>query len=238
MQVSENCIQGPIRGSRRIRPRNLIMMASLTEPGVAATRMASPVKLHMSTEQTYVPVREVGRLFDPLGLADEATLVPAREAELKHGRLAMLAAVAVPIQEMIHPALVEAGGSIGAPVHSLLIDGKSPSFLNGGLAQPEVLPALLATLVLGSVLEIKDLKDKRSWGIDAVIGFMLGDELRPRQPQSVLPVANDDYVQLPLQTKLRIMEAELLNGRLAMMAVAAYVVQEDIFQMPVVANLH
>ena len=191
----------------------------------------------MSAEQQYVPVREVGRLFDPLGLADEAMLVPAREAELKHGRLAMLAAIAVPIQEMLHPALVEAGSIAGAPVHSVLIDGKSPSLFNGGLAQPEVFPALLGALVLGAILEIKDLKEKRAWGIDAVIGFMLGDDLRPRQPGSVLLVGNDDYVRLPVQTKLRIMEAELLNGRLAMMAIAAYVVEEDVFQMPVIATL-
>ena len=116
----------------------------------------------------------------------------------------------------------------------MLIDGKSPSPLNGGLTQPEVLPALVGFLVLGSALEIKDLSEKRAWGIDAVIDFMLGFELQPRQPGSVLTVdPNDDYRRMPQQKKVQVMEAELLSARVAMMAVAAYIVEEGIYQMPV-----
>ena len=36
--------------------------------------------------------------FDPLGLATAERLVPLRHAELKHGRLAMLGALAIPAQ--------------------------------------------------------------------------------------------------------------------------------------------
>ena len=193
--------------------------------------MLMRASLRMCAEQpTYVPLREAPiQQVGTWGSAQEILL--AREAELKHGRLAMLSAVAVPIQEMVHPALVDIFGA-----HSLLVDGKSPSLLNGGLTQPEVLPALLGALVLGSALEIKDLSEKRDWGVDAVIGWMLGNDVRARQPGSVLSVdPNDGYSSLSQQDKLRVMDAELLNGRVAMLAVAAYVLEEEIFHTPVAA---
>merc|ERR1711865_537320 len=51
------------------------------------------------------------------------------ESEVKHGRLAMLAAVGWPVAELLHPFLAEASG-----FPSLLTDaGQVPSVLNGGL---------------------------------------------------------------------------------------------------------
>ena len=41
-----------------------------------------------------------GRVFDPLGLGTDETFVPFREAEIKHGRLAMLG-----FSGMIHQTL-------------------------------------------------------------------------------------------------------------------------------------
>merc|ERR1712032_661908 len=43
--------------------------------------------------------------FDPLQLATAENLVSLRSAELKHGRLAMLAALGWPAQEYFHPFL-------------------------------------------------------------------------------------------------------------------------------------
>merc|ERR1719353_1857285 len=79
--------------------------------------------------------------FDPLNLGTEETFVPFREAEIKHGRLAMLAAVAWPLQEIFHPIIVDAmRGSGVRGVRDVLAetDGLSPSLLNGGLSQFEV----------------------------------------------------------------------------------------------------
>merc|ERR1719329_1952818 len=52
-----------------------------------------------------------------------------KEAEVKHGRLAMLAAVGWPAAEALHPFLSEASG-----LPNLLNDaGEAPSVLTGGL---------------------------------------------------------------------------------------------------------
>ena len=191
----------------------------------------------------YVPVREVGNWWsDPLELGSEemseATLVRLREAELKHCRLAMLAAVAMPVQEICHPGLVNMLHGMNPTVRSVLVDGKSPSPFNGGLLQPEIMPALLLALVIGSVLEIKDLSARRAWGVDSVIDIMLGDEVQPRQPGKVLSFdPNGLFEKQSQEKKVALMESELLNGRLACVALAAYAAEEGIFQVPVVASI-
>lgn len=95
--------------------------------------------------------------FDPLGLAkfdpfgskppksDDELLDTKREAELTHGRYAMLAAIAYPLQEAIDPILSKA---LGLP--NVLPLGKlSPSLVNGGLTAPTV----IAFLGLSAALE-------------------------------------------------------------------------------------
>merc|ERR1712127_672808 len=68
--------------------------------------------------------------FDPLNLAKTLEeLDTFREAEIKHGRLAKLAAVGWPLSERLQPYLAK---SMGAP--DLLAKGeKAPSLVNGGL---------------------------------------------------------------------------------------------------------
>ena len=72
--------------------------------------------------------------FDPLGFATSAkTLRAYREAELKHGRLAMLAALGWPVSELLQPWLSKAFGApdlLAISASGLL---KAPSVLNGGL---------------------------------------------------------------------------------------------------------
>ena len=68
-----------------------------------------------------------------------------RAAEIKHGRLAMLAAVAWPLQEIFHPILVDAARPSNALAPFFVRDalaesaGKSPSLLNGGLERVRAL---------------------------------------------------------------------------------------------------
>lgn len=95
-------------------------------------------------------------MFDPLNLArTREQLFRYRVAELKHGRLAMLAAVAYPAQEVANPPLSQA---LHLP-NQLAFSKLSPSLVNGGLE-----PATIVWLVgLGSGLELyrmtnKDLK--------------------------------------------------------------------------------
>merc|ERR1719392_75804 len=85
--------------------------------------------------------------FDPLGLANfdlnldsaadknrdsAAVIYDYREAEIRHGRLAMLAALAWPVQELLHPVISRA---LRDPILLTETGGRSPSVLNGGLEQ-------------------------------------------------------------------------------------------------------
>merc|ERR1719247_676593 len=167
---------------------------------------------------TFFPTQSLGDYgFDPLGLGNDNRVVPFRHAELKHGRLAMLAAVAWPIQEIFHPILVDVlrETSPGAP--DLLVEsgGMSPSLLNGGLEQLAVAPALAIAVFVGSVIDLQDIKNREKaglafneWSLDSTAGDLMFD---PLNIASGLPAAD----------RLKMQEAELLNGRLAMIAVAS-----------------
>lgn len=74
--------------------------------------------------------------FDPLGFAgaDAATLANMREAEIKHSRLAMLAAVGWPLAELWDKGIASALGL----EPKLTSVGMSPSLLNGGLDKIEL----------------------------------------------------------------------------------------------------
>merc|ERR1719231_1677893 len=104
--------------------------------------------------------------FDPLNLGTDETFIPFREAEIKHGRLAMLAAIAWPLQEILHPILVDAARADGLGVRDGLAAsaGKSPSLLNGGLNQWELAPALSLFVFVGAVLELQDIKARKQLG--------------------------------------------------------------------------
>merc|ERR1712025_396987 len=66
--------------------------------------------------------------FDPLQISDSpAALAWYREAEIKHARLAMLAAFGWPVSEILN------FGNL------LTADGRAPSLLNGGLENVNVI---------------------------------------------------------------------------------------------------
>jgi light-harvesting complex I chlorophyll a/b binding protein 1 len=177
--------------------------------------------------------RSIGDLgFDPLGLGTDEQFVPFREAELKHGRLAMLAAIAWPLQEILHPIFVDNWYAVtGQTVPDVLLEsnGASPSLLNGGLFQPEVLPALALTILVGSFLEERDLRQRAARGC----AFNEYPILR-RQTGNLGFDPLNIYRPLPLDEKRGLHEAELTNGRLAMLAVAGYVATEFVLGEPIV----
>merc|ERR1719482_2616475 len=107
--------------------------------------------------------------FDPLGLANfdlnigsaidkkrSAALVlrDYRDAELKHGRLAMLAAVAFPLQEKLNPLLA---AQLRWPNLVAETGGLSPSLLNGGLEQGPITIGVVTFFVLMSLVEAQGL---------------------------------------------------------------------------------
>ena len=207
---------------------SLVMSAEVGPPRIADV-IASKQSFG---DESLFPSHVIGDYgFDPLSLATSETLVPFREAELKHGRLAMLAAVAWPLQEILHPILVDAMYSAeGASVTDVLVEsnGASPSLLNGGLLQPEVLPALVATVLLGSFLEETDIRKRED------LGLAFNEYPNARQPGNLGFDPLNVYRSLSLSSKLGMHERELLNGRVAMMAVLSYVLTEAISGSPVV----
>jgi len=152
--------------------------------------------------------------FDPLGFAkSRADLWNYREAEVKHARLAMLAAAGWPLSEVLDRKIAAALGM------DPLLDGgdRVPSLLNGGLGK--VSPAYwvgclgLAALidVLGSLRMDRDSED-----------YLPGDlGLRFGYPESE---AGQRRMQL----------AEIKNGRLAMVAIFGFAVQEFVSKQGVV----
>ena len=154
------------------------------------------MRINMAPGSRAIPVASVGASFDPLRLGADRKLgpilVPLREAELKHSRLAMLAAVGWPLAELCHPSLVQLVRTINPQAPSLLVDGRSPSLLNGGLFEPTCLPALSAAIFVASVLELIDLKKKQAAGLDAVLGTMAATYQQSRGVEA-------EYVVQPLQ---------------------------------------
>ena len=153
-----------------------------------------------------------------------------REAELKHGRLAMLAAVAWPLQEIFHPILVDSLRASGFGVRDALMEtaGKSPSLLNGGLEQWEVAPALAIAIGLAGALEENDVRARED------MGLQFNEYPKSRRAGDFGFDPLNIVGSLPAEDQFQFEEKELLNGRLAMIAVTCYVAEEFLFQTPVV----
>merc|ERR1719199_2152254 len=158
--------------------------------------------------------------FDPLGLFGADPLKLGwdqefyREAEIKHARLGMLAAVAFPVQEKLEPLLAKA---FNLPDELKETMGRSPSIVNGGLEQGEIPLTILAFLAGGAIVEYLTNKLKTEQGAKYVTGDI------------GLPYVNAATVE---QQAIRQLQ-ELQAGRLAMFAVLVYVVEEQVFQTSV-----
>lgn len=155
----------------------------------------------------------------PFGFAgsDTTSLMNMREAEIKHSRLAMLAVVGWPLAELFDKPLAD---TLGLPT-LLTKAGASPSILNGGLDKVDgaywVLVVALAGIVEVENAKTKDLKKNDYQPGDC--GF---------DPLGLFPSTPEG--QKAMQTK------ELKHGRLAMMALLGFVVQEALYRTPVIAE--
>jgi hypothetical protein len=140
-----------------------------------------------------------------------------REAEIKHARLAMLAVVGWPLAELWDKKIAAFLGLQDA----LTSSGASPSLLNGGLEkiEPEYWAIVLA---LAAIFENESKCEKEEKGKDYVVGDCGFD------PLNFFP--EDKVAQLEMQTK------EIKHGRIAMMAILGFAVQEALYRIPVVAE--
>lgn len=157
--------------------------------------------------------------FDPFNFAGEEmeNLIWMREAEIKHSRLAMLAVVGWPIAELWDKSIADAAGLPSA----LTKTGASPSLLNGGLEKIDPV-YWVAVALLAGIVELANADVKEESGSKYVLGDCGFD------PLGFFP-ANAE-AQKAMQTK------ELKHGRLAMMAILGFVVQEALYRQPVIAE--
>jgi Chlorophyll A-B binding protein len=156
-------------------------------------------------------------LYSPFGFAgsDMGNLMYMREAEIKHSRLAMLAVVGWPLAELFDKPIADLAGLPTALTKS----GASPSLLNGGLEKIE--PAYwIAVIALAGIVELESSKKQEEGGAKYIPGDCGFD------PLGFFP--KDKAGQMAMQTK------ELKHGRLAMMALLGFVVQEALYRIPVV----
>lgn len=159
--------------------------------------------------------------FDPLGFAKtEEDLMRYREAEVKHARLAMLAAAGWPLSEVFDRKIA---GVLGLNP-ALDASDRVPSLLNGGLEK--ISPFYWAAVVIfgafvdtyGVFLSEKAAGSKKDTGyFPGNFGF---------DPLGLYPKDTEGQMRMQL--------AEIKHGRLAMIAVAGYTVQEAVFKTGVV----
>ena len=154
--------------------------------------------------------------FDPLGFAkSESDLMNYREAEIKHSRLAMLAAAGWPLSEVFDKKIALALGM------DPLLDGSDrvPSLLNGGLGK--VSPAYwIGCVGVAAIIEILGtlrMKSDKEGLVPGDFGLRLG-------------YPSDEAGQQRMQL------AEIKNGRLAMIAIFGFAIQEFVSKQGVVAE--
>jgi len=176
-----------------------------------------------------------------------------REAEIKHARLAMLAAAGWPLAELWHGPLAAV---TALPFELDVTQGRSLSVLNGGL--DEVWPSLLLFTLGATAVELSTLD--QVYGLTAT-GKTMSREGRGLVMKTYIPgdcgfdplgLYNWYGAQPPAMVQLRaesdpeyamrwntfnrkqMEEAEIKNGRLAMLAITGFAMQEAVTGMPVV----
>merc|ERR1719171_2962364 len=215
VQLSALELAGGLPASEQTRTAMLGVMGRSSKPAPVQKSEALPWADRPKTLEGERFVGDSG--FDPLGLfgADPFALgwdkKFYREAELKHARLGMLAALAYPVQERLEPVLAKA---FNLPDELKETLGRSPSIVNGGLEQGEIPLTIVAFLAGGAIVEYLTDKLKKEQGSSYVPGDV------------GLPYVNAASVE---QQALRQLQ-ELQLGRLAMVSVLVYVIEESVFK--------
>merc|ERR1719172_383905 len=147
--------------------------------------------------------------FDPLGFATTVSagkLLFYREVELKHGRVAMLAALGILVGEQFHPLF---GGDIDVPAAFAFQQTPLEAFW----------PAVVAAIAIPEIYSVFSFKEPGLKGADQ---WTIREDHEPGNlgfdPLGLKPTDPKELKEM--QTK------ELNNGRLAMIAAAGMIAQE------------
>lgn len=165
--------------------------------------------------------------FDPLGFTNLASLGEMkryREAEVTHGRVAMLAALGFIVAERYHPLFGLSGAELLA-IDALTLVRK-------------VLPSFFELLVI-SISTSEFYRALRGWAVPnyatgVAKGDLLNDDYYPGDigfdPLGLKPIDMEEFEIM--QTK------ELQNGRLAMLGIAGMVAQELVDRKPILSSIY
>lgn len=203
------------------------MTAGMAKKKPASTPVETPVSdAGLPLAIPFLPVPQFRRFaanepgdagFDPLNLArDLKGFNNLREAELKHARLAMLAAVGWPLAEMLQPPLAK----LTEQPSLLAPNSRAPSFLNGGFGEPQLILFLGILFVFTGILDVSKPDGPPGDNKFDPLGLR---EVRPPVIAGFIPA-----------NRLWMDEAELKNGRLAMIAITGFVIYEYVQDAPVV----
>ena len=188
-------------------PMNIKMQAEAVVTEVPEPVPPTPLEIMKAMPGATAPLG----FFDPLSYCSAEGVTEGkvrfyREAELKHGRVAMLAALGFPIAEQFHPLF---GGTVDTNSFSAFQQTPLQTFW------PAVVFAISLIEVL-SVIPAFENPNVEGWAIrsDHTAGDYGFDPLglKPQDPAELAE----------MQTK------EINNGRLAMIAIAGMVVQEAV----------
>merc|ERR1711939_1201597 len=179
----------------------------------------SPVQAQSKAAQSKISVKMVATppvLKDFLAdhgadLSIDANLADYREAELKHGRLAMLAVAGYFASEAWEPIFAKI---VGAKDELIETAGRAPSLLNGGLEENQI-PWFLLTV-----------------GVGASFAELFSNQLKEQNP-GMYEAGNMGFDPLGLYPADKVEQdryklAELKHGRVAMIAIALIVLEEAI----------
>jgi len=227
-------------------------------PGPSMIRPASSIRAGISVNPLCMQAK-AGKVldgsmpgdqgFDPLGFASSVPKLRIyREAELKHGRLAMLAALGWPVAEQFNGAISK---MVGLP-STLTSAGLDPSVLNGGL---DSISPFYWGGVLAFATAIELFAIKRTPGLSSTLAALGAEKLTGKdidgdgQIGEPTMLAADTYFPGDLgfdplglfkgdakhKTYLQLKEVD--NGRLAMVAITFYAIQEALIKTSVVSGL-
>ena len=188
--------------------------ASLTMQEAAPVPEAPPPFDPVKYAQSLPGVAGPLGFFDPLGFCKEATegkIKFYREVEVKHARMAMLAAIGFPLAEQFHP---------------LFASDDAPSFTAFQQTPLQTFwPVVVGVIAIAEVFSVFTFQNPASYvnGEPAEPWTMRLDHQAGDlgfDPMGLKPTDPKEFAEM--QTK------ELNNGRLAMIAIAGMVVQEGI----------
>mmetsp|Transcript_21508 Transcript_21508/g.39480 ORF Transcript_21508/g.39480 Transcript_21508/m.39480 type:complete len:326 (+) Transcript_21508:292-1269(+) len=218
---SQELIDGIVKASKSSYNKDVVDPLRLYQD---TSQVSSEVQMSASLPFLPRPALLDGTLpgdrgFDPFNFASDASALQwQRKAEVKHARLAMLAAVGWPVAELLHKDIASA---FDLPI--LLASGdRVPSILNDGLSHASFPAFWIAIITAAAVIEIQE-------SVEANLSCKLNPSDKGFDPINLGGKT--------MEQKHFMHEAELFNGRLGMLAITGFAIQEWFLNSAVVDQI-